>query len=660
MTVAHDSTADIILFKHRASCMSGKKSPSIDGELIVSTLQISFKPLNSSNDNDTIRYSKSVINGRYGFSPEKDEKVKFLIDLSTNAENKVIITFILIGNDRKQLRMELERLRSIARSDKQPNTTTNTTAANNSKTQKLLNKNATELTRKLAIQDRRNALLDADKNLYNKYKDLVLTNKLISEDEFWYDNDRISQDDVNIQANIKKGKVTNLLSDMVKFGQNVVSFTMTKEMRQEIFQMYPAILLAYNDKVPVSMTEIEFWDAFIKSDYYCQDKGATAASRAMKTDDMFKKYDKGITTTTAAAIVMDSRKSLQGIFNATDVQKLVHSAVPNLTNIDDDRPSSLISIDKSYNADGFELNVKSQYSSNIITKYNRHSHLFFSKPDNANDDDDSDDNIGDIDSNADELHELQMQTPDEYVELNLTSQYHKIRHHTDINGQAGAVPEEEEYSAFKKAKTITKTIGRKALPLQSAADISAKISSVFPTSDRAMKLVREDIKRKRRFTAVAKYAAATGSASIPGNTTVAVTDNTVLGSLNSSSSSGGGNGKRSRWSVTDMVEGKELSDEFKFQMLDVFNLTTELLRHLYSCIIRDDDVDAVIGINSNSPNVIKGNKIVERLKSSNEQLLQTRKNVVDCKYSVACIDEIVKLIRRGMVRWDQFAIKFAL
>ena len=69
---------------------------------------------------------------------------------------------------------------------------------------------------------------------------------------------------------------------------------LTKEKRDQIFQMYPAVRKAFEAEVPLNKTETDFWVAYFQSEYFARDKGGRAGGdddTYGRTDDMFSRYE---------------------------------------------------------------------------------------------------------------------------------------------------------------------------------------------------------------------------------------------------------------------------------------------------------------------------------------------------------------------------------
>jgi BSD domain len=69
---------------------------------------------------------------------------------------------------------------------------------------------------------------------------------------------------------------------------------LTKEKRDQIFLMYPAVRKAFEAEVPLNKTETDFWVAYFQSEYFARDKGGRAGGDDElygRTDDMFLRYE---------------------------------------------------------------------------------------------------------------------------------------------------------------------------------------------------------------------------------------------------------------------------------------------------------------------------------------------------------------------------------
>jgi BSD domain len=95
----------------------------------------------------------------------------------------------------------------------------------------------------------------------------------------------------------QKGMLSVMLMDMegTKNADGSRRIDLTKEKRDQIFLMYPAVRKAFEAEVPLNKTETDFWVAYFQSEYFARDKGgrATAGDEDSygRTDDIFSRYE---------------------------------------------------------------------------------------------------------------------------------------------------------------------------------------------------------------------------------------------------------------------------------------------------------------------------------------------------------------------------------
>lgn len=94
-----------------------------------------------------------------------------------------------------------------------------------------------------------------------------------------------------------KGMLSVMLMDVegTKNADGSRRIDLTKEKRDQIFQMYPAVRKAFEAEVPLNKTETDFWVAYFQSEFFARDKGGRATAgdddAFGRTDDMFSRYE---------------------------------------------------------------------------------------------------------------------------------------------------------------------------------------------------------------------------------------------------------------------------------------------------------------------------------------------------------------------------------
>jgi len=585
------------------------------GQFVVTTTQVKFIP---SDSKDIHRYSWAAIQS-YKIATEQ---LMVLLILATGEKK----AYKLTGSDTNKVKMEFERMRVVFRECNAASSSNPVVGTND-------NDNG-------GIIKKRQQLLQADKTLNRNYKDLVIVNKILDEEEFWKSKSNLFDDISDNSSNIAKGKVSDLISDtsfkdlLIKTKEGGSALQLHKDVKDEIFLMYPAVAKAFETK-DINLSEEEFWIQYFNSEYYNRDKGQLLSGERNKGggDDIFSRLE-------------DPRASAHPLLTSISAKSNVtlHSSLTGLVVPDVDLTSNygdhrVVETDRGL--EGIETSKHSKDISNsslavsIAAKYNKKSNIVvkdsISVKDRLN-----------MFSDTNELKELCVEENVKYLPLNL-----KKKQNDTVD------EDEEEGSVFKKARTITHKSERSKTAQLSAQEYQSSISSVFPPNESAISFIREDIKNKRSFPYAAKYAAIHSSINV--NWREDKVDSTVLGIMHKNLD---GKKQISRWKNADFVEGKELSKEFKEEFNEKFSQLTEYLRFLYDTLNKPQIA---------APGTSGGNKC-EALASKLHDIAQVleKKKVYYLengdqrnKVTIACIviiDEQLKLIRKGLKRWEDYKL----
>lgn len=393
------------------------------------------------------------------YSPAKEPRAMLRLTVTTCSTPKV---FTLTGTDASLCRKELERLNQLmkqVRSGIKPSALSSnisnipsfTGVANNSNKRSRIQTTIDNQTEAL----RRSNLLQADNELKRQYNDLVRDSKLVTDEEFWETRKHLLAASEASKVSSNKGMLSKLFSDIQETDQNGdKKLTITAEIIDRIFLMYPAVQKAYSAKVPVELSEREFWTKYFQSEYFSRDKGVkdgdARGSNAPRTDDIFSRYEvesvdpsKGKRCRVSEAL---QHRDVDLTANYGDFHSAEHSAAS----------------DMPVNAVGT--------ATAVLAKYMRNSNLVLPKPLQSN-------NIApqnDVDNLA--YSELMKEKPPSYIPLNLKTTV--SRNGEDRVSLAGEGVTDEEGHGSNGIKASV-SIGKAS----SAAEIKATLLLCFPTRE---------------------------------------------------------------------------------------------------------------------------------------------------------------------------------
>ncbi|GAB5368352.1 hypothetical protein AAMO2058_001312200 [Amorphochlora amoebiformis] len=161
--------------------------------------------------------------------------------------------------------------------------------------------------------ERRASLLVKDKNLKHQYEELVLASRILTEDEFWSSRARqledekvrvanqqtgISPQDIVGHAPVQHPSATFAHEDQAKdsekngtVGEQGNKKTVTLREMIQIFLKYPAVQKAYEDNVPLRMSETEFWTKFYRAERFYQKRGIGRIASSMGNNPIDSEAD---------------------------------------------------------------------------------------------------------------------------------------------------------------------------------------------------------------------------------------------------------------------------------------------------------------------------------------------------------------------------------
>lgn len=162
----------------------------------------------------------------------------------------------------------------------------------------------------------RAALLAAHPKLRQQHSHLVKETQLLSEDDFWLTHaNELHEEDARLSGLTHAGTSSVLQAHLPL---QSTKFTLGVEEMRQIFILYPAVHQAYEEKVPLELSEEQFWRKYLESEYFHRDRGRMgtltkanknsagkngnkknegmsvqeqdARAAAVGTDDMFSRY----------------------------------------------------------------------------------------------------------------------------------------------------------------------------------------------------------------------------------------------------------------------------------------------------------------------------------------------------------------------------------
>eukprot|EP00934_Nitzschia_sp_Nitz4_P005824 Nitzschia sp. Nitz4//scaffold11_size288233//200855//202792//NITZ4_000798-RA/size288233-processed-gene-0.238-mRNA-1//-1//CDS//3329534146//5814//frame0 len=185
-----------------------------------------------------------------------------------------------------------------------------------------------------ALAVTRSSLLAANPTLRAQHQYLVLETNTVTEEDFWTTHhDLLEEEYARIRGMTRPGSSSLLQSHLQLLSGRV---TLGVEEMRQIFILYPAVHKAYEEKVPLELSDEQFWRKYLESEYFHRDRGRLgAASRQSKdvaaaakgktsklsledqearaaavgTDDLFSRYDQKLKDAQARA---DSGKRVRG------------------------------------------------------------------------------------------------------------------------------------------------------------------------------------------------------------------------------------------------------------------------------------------------------------------------------------------------------------
>ena len=122
----------------------------------------------------------------------------------------------------------------------------------------------------------RASLLADNDDLRQQHKILVEQSKVLTEEDFWSAHERkLADEAAKMHGKVRKGVESAMRSNLDLSVCSTVGGKIrlgVEEIRQ-IFILYPAVHKAYEEKVPLELSEEQFWRKYLESEYFYRDRG---------------------------------------------------------------------------------------------------------------------------------------------------------------------------------------------------------------------------------------------------------------------------------------------------------------------------------------------------------------------------------------------------
>lgn len=133
-----------------------------------------------------------------------------------------------------------------------------------------------------ALAVTRSSLLAANPALRAQHQYLVLESKTLTEEDFWLTHQDMLEEEYARIAGLTRAGTSSLLQSHLQVLTGRVTLGV-EEMRQ-IFILYPAVHKAYEEKVPLELSDEQFWRKYLESEYFHRDRGRLGAASRRNGD----------------------------------------------------------------------------------------------------------------------------------------------------------------------------------------------------------------------------------------------------------------------------------------------------------------------------------------------------------------------------------------
>jgi transcription initiation factor TFIIH subunit 1 len=177
----------------------------------------------------------------------------------------------------------------------------------------------------------RSSLLASNPTIRSQYYYLVTETSTVSEEDFWNTHRTLVENEyAKISGQCKTGPSSVIQSHLVT-AQRGNTITLGVEEMRQIFILYPAVHKAYEEKVPLELSDEQFWRKYLESEFFHRDRGrlgTAARNHATNSKGEIETEKKSSSSTKLSIEQQDARAAAVGtddLFARYD-QKLRESA----------------------------------------------------------------------------------------------------------------------------------------------------------------------------------------------------------------------------------------------------------------------------------------------------------------------------------------------
>lgn len=277
----------------------------LEGTLVLTANHLVFK---SSNGSGTTEVSWGEVI-KHQVSPASHAKAL----LKINLKNGKGLTFgfstrVELDQVRREVTARLQRQRTVATAEMRKRRHSELSAPSKPVATSFGEMDAT------ALAVTRSSLLAANPTLRTQHQYLVSETQTVTEDDFWKTHQSMLEEEYAKICGTTRAGTSSLMQSYLPLQGRV---TLGVEEMRQIFILYPAVHKAYEEKVPLELSDEQFWRKYLESEFFHRDRGrlGTAArnqhgvasketrkdirsaeeddarAAAVGSDDLFSRYD---------------------------------------------------------------------------------------------------------------------------------------------------------------------------------------------------------------------------------------------------------------------------------------------------------------------------------------------------------------------------------